>query len=56
MAWVRKLTIMRYGGASLFQTLKPFFFGLIIGEVTLNGVWGFIFWLIGDRGRILSYM
>ena len=56
VAWVLKLTIMRYGGASLFQTLKPFFFGLIIGEVTLNGVWGFIFWLIGDRGRILSYM
>ena len=56
VAWVLKLTIMRYGGVSLFQTLKPFFFGLIIGEVALNGVWGFIFWLIGDRGRILSYM
>jgi hypothetical protein len=56
VAWVLKLTVMRYGGVSLFQALKPFFFGLIIGEVTLNGVWGFIFWMIGERGRILSYM
>ena len=56
VAWVLKLTIIRYGGGSLFQTFKPFFLGLIIGEVTLNGVWGVIFWLVGERGRILSSM
>ena len=55
-AWLIKLTVMHYGGARLFQALKPFFFGLILGEVTVNGAWGFIFWLIGEPGRILSYM
>ncbi len=56
VAWGIKLTIMHYGGARLYQNLKPFFLGLILGEVTVNGVWGVIFSLIGERGRILSNM
>ena len=56
VAWVIKLTILHYGGARLYQSLKPFFLGLILGEVTVNGVWGIIFSLIGERGRFLSNM
>ena len=47
---------MHYGGARLYQSLKPFFLGLILGEATANGVWGFVFWQSGERGRILSLM
>ena len=47
---------MHYGGARLYHTLKPFFLGLILGEVTVNGVWGVIFSLVGERGRFLSNM
>ena len=56
VAWVIKLTIMHYGGVRLYQNLKPFFLGLILGEVTVNGLWGVIFSLIGERGRLLSFM
>jgi hypothetical protein len=56
VAWLIKLAIMHFGGIRLYQSLKPFFLGLILGEVSVNGLWGFIFWMIGERGRILSYM
>jgi hypothetical protein len=48
---------MHYGGARLFQSLKPFFLGLILGEVCLNGIWGFIYWISGtEKGTLLSHM
>ena len=57
VSWCLKLFIMHYGGARLFQSLKPFFLGLILGEVSLNGIWGVIYWLSGtEKGTLLSHM
>ena len=48
---------MHFGGAPLFQNLKPFFCGLILGEATLNGVWGAIYWVSGtERGTLVSHI
>ena len=56
VAWLLKLVILRYGGVRIFQGLKPFFLGLILGEVSVNGVWGVIYAFSIDKGRWLTNM
>lgn len=56
VAWLLKLVISRFGGARLFQNLKPFFLGLILGEVAAGGVWGVIYVFTEDVGRVLTHM
>lgn len=36
LAWLAKRTILRYGGARLYQQAQPFFVGLVVGDL-LNG-------------------
>jgi hypothetical protein len=58
VTWLLKLTILRYGGPSLFRTLRPFFLGLILGEATIAATWIVIYSLIdpGIRGHTISIM
>ena len=56
IAWLLKLVIVRFGGVRLFQAAKPFFLGLILGEVSVSGVWGVIFSLTAEKGRWLTNM
>jgi hypothetical protein len=39
MAWMIKRTILRYGGAKTYERTKPFFMGLIMGQLVVGGVW-----------------
>jgi len=46
VAWLLKSLIIRYGGMKVYNTFRPFFLGLILGEfsqavlwATLGGVW-----------------
>ena len=39
--WMVKVLVVRYGGARLYRSAKPFFLGLIIGEVLAA-----VFWVI----------
>lgn len=39
IAWLLKSIILKYGGASLFTKMRPFFLGLILGEFANYGVW-----------------
>jgi hypothetical protein len=51
IAWVIKLTILRYGGLKLYKQALPLFLGLILGECVVGSfwtIWGIIF-------RIPSY-
>ena len=56
VTWILKLAVLHFGGGSLFQRLKPFFLGLILGEVCVGGVWGVIFVLTSEKGRMLTNM
>jgi hypothetical protein len=39
VGWAAKVLILRFGGASLYQKLKPAFVGMIIGEAVATGFW-----------------
>ena len=56
IAWVLKAVILHVGGGKLFQTLKPFFLGLILGEVLTAGGWVVVYSLTVEYGRVLSIM
>ena len=56
VSWGLKLTILHYWGPSMFQRLKPFFLGMIVGECCVNGGWGFLFWLLEEQAKILTFM
>jgi hypothetical protein len=47
LAWLLKLTVMKYGGPKLFQRTRPFFLGLILGQYAISGFWLFIDYLTG---------
>ena len=56
VAWVLKLSILKYGGVPLYHRLRPFFLGLILGEATTAGTWLVIDWIAGFRGNLISPM
>lgn len=39
IGWILKTLIVRWGGSSVYQQAKPFFFGLIVGESLAAGFW-----------------
>ena len=56
ITWLLKLSILHFWGGGMFRKLKPFFFGLILGEVFVGGVRGLIYALTSERGRMLTTM
>ena len=56
LAWLLKLIILFFWGPRMFQAMKPFFLGLIMGEVAAGGIWGTIFSFTAETGRILTSM
>ena len=39
IAWFFKMLILKYGGVKLFRRVRPFFFGLILGQFAAAGFW-----------------
>jgi hypothetical protein len=39
IGWVAKWLLVRYGGSGLYRRARPFFFGVILGEVFSAIVW-----------------
>ena len=39
IGWVCKTSVMRIGGVSIYNRLRPVFLGMVIGEVLMAGVW-----------------
>ncbi len=56
ICWILKGSIVRFGGVHLFQRLKPFFLGFILGEVAVSGVWGIIYVITAEKGRWITNM
>jgi hypothetical protein len=51
IAWMIKLTLLRYGGLRLYRRALPFFLGLILGETVAGCAWA----LIGIAWNIPTY-
>ena len=54
LAWFLKLVILRYGGPKLYRNLRPFFLGLILGEIVAAGVWLVIDYFTGHMDSFLT--
>lgn len=39
LAWILKSVVMRYGGQKFYQKMRPFAFGLILGDALNGAVW-----------------
>ena len=50
LAWFLKLVILRYGGVRLYCSLRPFFLGLILGEIVAAGLFLVIDYITGHTG------
>jgi hypothetical protein len=53
LAWLVKIIVMRYGGASVYRHSQRFFLGLIVGESLCNGLWILIDYCTGKMGNII---
>lgn len=42
LGWLLKVVILRYGGLVGYQGLRPLFLGLVLGDLTMAGFFGFI--------------
>lgn len=50
LGWLAKVIILRFGGATLFNKMKPIFIGLIFGEAVATGVWLIVTLALGAGG------
>ena len=56
VAWMLKATILKLWGGATYQSMKRFFLGMIVGEASVAGVWWIIFWMMGERGTLITQM
>ena len=42
IAWIIKVNVLRYGGLKVYKSAMPFFFGLIVGQLSMGCLWGII--------------
>ena len=53
LAWLLKGPILKYGGVSTYQSVRPFFLGLILGHFTIYGIFWILNGLTGVQGNRL---
>ena len=52
-----KAVVLKYGGAKLYNAMRPFFLGLILGQIVAAGVWLIIDLIAGGTGnRVTVFM
>ena len=51
IAWVIKSVVLKYGGPSLYRAARPFFLGLILGQISVSGLWLVIDSFTGVEGN-----
>lgn len=42
VAWICKATLLRFGGLRAYRTALPFFFGIMVGDITVGAVWSLL--------------
>jgi hypothetical protein len=59
LGWLIKVLIVRFGGASLFISARPFFMGVIIGEVLSAGIYALLaalLWSLGIEYQTVRFL
>ena len=51
IAWAAKSLVLKYGGPSLYRDTRPFFLGLILGQISCSGWWLLIDYFTGMEGN-----
>lgn len=44
MAWLAKTTVLKFGGGRAYRRSVPFFVGIVLGDVVIQGVWALVGW------------
>lgn len=55
IAWLLKLTILRYGGSHLYRRLQPLFLGIVLGQVSSHGLWMIVDYFTGAIGDVTRW-
>lgn len=56
LAWLVKTIVLKYGGSAAYRRTRPFFLGLILGQVVVAGMWLVIDYFTGMTGNVLGYL
>jgi hypothetical protein len=56
IGWLVKILALRFGGLRVYQKLKPFFIGLVLGECAIIGMWVVVDLILGTRGNFLFWL
>ena len=54
LAWLIKLLLLKYGGPKLYRGARPFFTGLIAGEIVAAAIWLVIDYITGHTDSFLT--
>ncbi len=55
-AWVIKRAVLRFGGAAIYERTKPFFVGLILGQLVIAGLWLIVDSFTGTVGNVIPVL
>ena len=55
LAWLIKGIVLKYGGSRLYNSVRPFFLGLILGQFAMYGVFWIIDSFTGTVGNVLPW-
>lgn len=53
LAWGIKVVVLKYGGVRLYRTTRPFFLGMILGQITPGGIYLIIDHYTGMVGNMI---
>lgn len=56
IAWLIKLSVIKYGGPQLYHTTRPFFLGLIAGQFAVAGLWLVIDYFTGMTDSVVFWI
>ncbi len=54
LAWLFKFVILKYGGPRFYKDFRPFFLGMILGEIIGAGTWLIIDFLTGHTDNFIT--
>lgn len=55
LAWLSKVMVLQWGGHRVYRTVRPFFVGLLLGELVTAGEWAVIDALTGLVGHRVMF-